>query len=77
MLVAAGIGSVGLLGLGDILIPRKGQMVVTDRAAAGRPAIDTVSKVYSSPSMNSSTDNSRTWRTRAIAWSSSAPSSTR
>ncbi|ODT43631.1 MAG: hypothetical protein ABS59_22930 [Methylobacterium sp. SCN 67-24] len=40
VLVAAGIGSVGLLGLGDILIPRKGQMVVTDRAAAGRPAID-------------------------------------
>ncbi|MEN5082043.1 FAD-binding oxidoreductase [Bosea sp. TWI1241] len=40
VLVAAGMGSVGLLGLGDILIPRKGQMVVTDRAAAGRPAID-------------------------------------
>ncbi|CAM5187862.1 hypothetical protein ARD30_11675 [Bosea thiooxidans] len=40
VLVAAGIGSSALLGLGDILIPRKGQMAVTDRAAAGRPAID-------------------------------------
>lgn len=40
VLVAAGIGSTQLLGLGDILIPRKGQMVVTDRAQAGRPAID-------------------------------------
>ncbi|WP_332681644.1 NAD(P)/FAD-dependent oxidoreductase [Bosea sp. (in: a-proteobacteria)] len=40
VLVAAGIGSAGLLALGDILIPRKGQMIVTDRASAGRPAID-------------------------------------
>jgi glycine/D-amino acid oxidase-like deaminating enzyme len=40
VLVAAGIGSVRLLGLGNILIPRKGQMIVTDRACAGRPAID-------------------------------------
>ena len=40
MLVAAGIGSAPLLGLGDILIPRKGQMVVTDRAGSAGPAID-------------------------------------
>ncbi|MBN9443512.1 FAD-dependent oxidoreductase [Bosea sp. (in: a-proteobacteria)] len=40
VLVAAGIGSAPLLGLGDILIPRKGQMVVTDRAGSAGPAID-------------------------------------
>ncbi|MGO4736250.1 NAD(P)/FAD-dependent oxidoreductase [Bosea sp. 2KB_26] len=40
VLVAAGIGSAHLLNLGDILIPRKGQMIVTDRASTGRPAID-------------------------------------
>lgn len=40
VLVAAGIGSAPLLGLGDILIPRKGQMAVTDRASAAGPAID-------------------------------------
>jgi glycine/D-amino acid oxidase-like deaminating enzyme len=40
VLVAAGIGSAGLLGLGEILIPRKGQMVVTDRASTDGPAID-------------------------------------
>ncbi|MGO4404367.1 NAD(P)/FAD-dependent oxidoreductase [Bosea sp. RAF48] len=40
VLVAAGIGSAPLLGLGEILIPRKGQMVVTDRASAAGPAID-------------------------------------
>lgn len=40
VLVAAGIGSAALLGLGEILIPRKGQMVVTDRASAAGPAID-------------------------------------
>ena len=40
VLVAAGIGSAPLLGLGEILIPRKGQMIVTDRAGASGPAID-------------------------------------
>lgn len=40
VLVAAGIGSAPLLGLGEILLPRKGQMAVTDRATAGGPAID-------------------------------------
>ncbi|MGO4170727.1 NAD(P)/FAD-dependent oxidoreductase [Bosea sp. TAF32] len=40
VLVAAGIGSAPLLGLGEILIPRKGQMVVTDRASTAGPAID-------------------------------------
>ncbi|QEL24121.1 FAD-dependent oxidoreductase [Bosea sp. F3-2] len=40
VLVAAGIGSAALLGLGEILIPRKGQMVVTDRSSAAGPAID-------------------------------------
>jgi glycine/D-amino acid oxidase-like deaminating enzyme len=40
VIVAAGIGSAPLLGLGDILIPRKGQMAVTDRASAAGPAID-------------------------------------
>ena len=40
VLVAAGIGSAPLLGLGDILIPRKGQMAVTDRASGAGPAID-------------------------------------
>lgn len=40
VLVAAGIGSTPLLGLGEILIPRKGQMVVTDRASTAGPAID-------------------------------------
>lgn len=40
VLVAAGIGSAPLLGLGEILIPRKGQMVVTDRASTVGPAID-------------------------------------
>lgn len=40
VLVAAGIGSAPLLGLGDILIPRKGQMAVTDRASVAGPAID-------------------------------------
>ncbi len=40
VVVAAGIGSGRLLGLGEVLIPRKGQMIVTDRASAGRPAID-------------------------------------
>ncbi|CAM5762613.1 NAD(P)/FAD-dependent oxidoreductase [Bosea minatitlanensis] len=40
VLVAAGIGSAPLLGLGEILIPRKGQMAVTDRASPSGPAID-------------------------------------
>ncbi len=34
VVVAAGWGSGALLGLEDILIPRKGQLVITDRAAA-------------------------------------------
>lgn len=39
VVVAAGLGSGGLVGLGDILIPRKGQLVVTDRAVADGAAL--------------------------------------
>jgi len=39
VIVAAGIGSARLIGLGDVLVPRKGQMIVTDRAVAGGPAL--------------------------------------
>lgn len=39
VIVAAGIGSGRLLGLGDVLVPRKGQMIVTDRAVAAGPAL--------------------------------------
>lgn len=39
VIVAAGIGSARLLQLGDVLVPRKGQMIVTDRAASGKPAL--------------------------------------
>lgn len=39
VIVAAGMGSAHLLGLGEVLVPRKGQMIVTDRAAAGEPAL--------------------------------------
>jgi glycine/D-amino acid oxidase-like deaminating enzyme len=35
VVVAAGFESSRLLGLDDILIPRKGQLIITDRAAAG------------------------------------------
>ncbi|OZI25809.1 hypothetical protein CAL26_00105 [Bordetella genomosp. 9] len=33
VLIAAGLGSTALVGLGDILIPRKGQIIITDRAS--------------------------------------------
>ncbi|ARP79577.1 hypothetical protein CAL12_01205 [Bordetella genomosp. 8] len=33
VLIAAGLGSTALAGLGDILIPRKGQIIITDRAS--------------------------------------------
>jgi glycine/D-amino acid oxidase-like deaminating enzyme len=39
VLVAAGLGSTALLDLPEALTPRKGQMIVTDRAVSGRPAI--------------------------------------
>jgi glycine/D-amino acid oxidase-like deaminating enzyme len=39
VVVAAGLGSGGLIGLDDILIPRKGQLVVTDRAVANGAAL--------------------------------------
>ncbi|MBB4018832.1 glycine/D-amino acid oxidase-like deaminating enzyme [Chelatococcus caeni] len=39
VIVAAGIGSAVLIGLGDVLVPRKGQMAVTDRAQPSGPAI--------------------------------------
>ncbi|WP_210542555.1 FAD-binding oxidoreductase [Rhodoferax sp. PAMC 29310] len=38
VVVAAGIDSGPLLGLSDIMIPRKGQLIVTDRAAMGGAA---------------------------------------
>jgi glycine/D-amino acid oxidase-like deaminating enzyme len=39
VLVAAGLGSTALLDLPEALTPRKGQMIITDRAAQGRPPI--------------------------------------
>jgi D-hydroxyproline dehydrogenase subunit beta len=39
VVVAAGLGSAALVGLGDVLVPRKGQLVVTDRAVAKGPAL--------------------------------------
>ncbi|ALM84549.1 hypothetical protein ASB57_17600 [Bordetella sp. N] len=38
VLIAAGLGSTALAGLGEILVPRKGQIIITDRAADGVPA---------------------------------------
>ena len=38
VVVAAGIDSGPLLGLSDVMIPRKGQLIVTDRAAMGGAA---------------------------------------
>ncbi|MGU7771591.1 NAD(P)/FAD-dependent oxidoreductase [Burkholderia sp. MR1-5-21] len=38
VLVAAGLGSKDLVGLGEILRPRKGQIVITDRATDNQPA---------------------------------------
>ncbi|MFC4273604.1 NAD(P)/FAD-dependent oxidoreductase [Achromobacter aloeverae] len=38
VLVAAGLGSTALAGLGEILVPRKGQIIITDRAADNVPA---------------------------------------
>lgn len=39
VVLAAGLGSSSLAGLDNILIPRKGQLIVTDRAAANGPAL--------------------------------------
>jgi len=39
VVVAAGLGSGALVGLGDILIPRKGQLIVTDRASLNGAAL--------------------------------------
>lgn len=39
VVVAAGLGSAALLGLGEVLIPRKGQLIVTDRASVSGPAL--------------------------------------
>ena len=39
VVVAAGLGSAPLTGLDDILIPRKGQLIVTDRASLSGPAL--------------------------------------
>ncbi|WP_066636265.1 NAD(P)/FAD-dependent oxidoreductase [Bordetella sp. H567] len=38
VLIAAGLGSTALAGLGDILLPRKGQIIITDRASDNQPA---------------------------------------
>jgi len=40
VIVAAGIDSVPLLDLGDVMVPRKGQIIITDRAAPDRSALD-------------------------------------
>lgn len=40
VLIAAGLGSKHLMGLGEILRARKGQIVITDRAAENQPAFD-------------------------------------
>lgn len=40
VLVAAGMGSGRLIGMAGALVPRKGQMAITDRAIATGPAID-------------------------------------
>ncbi len=39
VVVAAGLGSAPLAGLGDLLIPRKGQLIVTDRASTSGSAL--------------------------------------
>jgi glycine/D-amino acid oxidase-like deaminating enzyme len=39
VVVAAGLGSGSLVGLDEMLIPRKGQLIVTDRAIASGPAL--------------------------------------
>jgi glycine/D-amino acid oxidase-like deaminating enzyme len=39
VVVAAGLGSAALLGLDDVLIPRQGQLIITDRATASGPAL--------------------------------------
>lgn len=39
IVVAAGLGSAAFIGLGDVLIPRKGQLVVTDRAVSDGAAL--------------------------------------
>lgn len=40
VIVAAGLGSGRLAGMQDVLLPRKGQLVITDRAADNRPAAE-------------------------------------
>jgi len=40
VLLAAGLGSAALAGLGEVLRPRKGQIVITDRAADNVPALE-------------------------------------
>jgi glycine/D-amino acid oxidase-like deaminating enzyme len=40
VLIAAGLGSAALAGLGEILVPRKGQIIITDRAADSVPAFE-------------------------------------
>lgn len=40
ILIAAGLGSADVAGLGDFLVPRKGQIVITDRAADNKPAME-------------------------------------
>lgn len=40
VVIAAGVDSGALLGLGDVIVPRKGQIIITDRAARDRAAID-------------------------------------
>lgn len=39
VVAAAGLGSAALAGLGDLLIPRKGQLIVTDRATLSGAAL--------------------------------------
>lgn len=39
VVLAAGLGSGALIGLDGILIPRKGQLIITDRAVASGPAL--------------------------------------
>jgi glycine/D-amino acid oxidase-like deaminating enzyme len=38
VLIAAGLGSTALAGLGEFLLPRKGQIIITDRASDNVPA---------------------------------------
>lgn len=40
VILAAGVDSGALLNLGDVLLPRKGQIIITDRAVRDRSAVD-------------------------------------